>query len=138
MPDWVVWSLIAAAFAVGEIFTLSFFLGPIALAARDDVSAVRYPGLPADPSHEVAARQMTRFGSVLAFDVGSRARAEAFFEAAELVTAATSFGGAHTTGERRGRWPGNDVSEGFIRLSAGIEDTDDLVADVERALDRTS
>ena len=106
------------------------------LSASDDVEGVRYPGLPADPGHEIARRQMSGFGTVVAFDLGSRERAERFLAAAELVTEATSFGGVHTTAERRVRWGGDDVPEGFIRLSAGCEDTADLVADVERALAR--
>jgi cystathionine gamma-lyase len=105
------------------------------LAARDDLSGVRYPGLPGDVGHEVARRQMSGFGSVIAFDLGSRDRAERFLAAAELVTEATSFGSVHTTAERRLRWGGDDVPEGYIRLSAGCEETADLVADVERALD---
>jgi cystathionine gamma-lyase len=72
---------------------------------------------------------------VIGFDVGSRERAERFLAAAELITEATSFGSVHTTAERRLRWGGDDVPEGYIRLSAGIEDTVDLVADVGRALD---
>jgi len=104
------------------------------LAGRDDVSGVRYPGLPGDLGHEIARRQMRGFGTVLAFDVGSRERAERFLAACELVTEASSFGGVLTTAERRGRWSGDGVPDGFIRLSAGCEDTADLVADVERAL----
>ena len=71
------------------------------LSAREEVVGVRYPGLPGDPAHEVARRQMTGFGSVIAFDLGSRERAERFLAAAELVTEATSFGSVHTTAERR-------------------------------------
>jgi cystathionine gamma-lyase len=108
------------------------------LVARPDVSHVRYPGLPADPSHELAARQMTRFGSIVAFDVGSRERAERFLAACSLVAEATSFGGVHSSAERRARWSGNAVAEGFIRFSAGCEAPDDLLADVEQALDGTS
>jgi cystathionine gamma-lyase len=104
------------------------------LSGRDDVSSVRYPGLPGDPGHEIARRQMRGFGTVIAFDVGSRERAERFLAACELVTEASSFGGVLTTAERRDRWGGDDVTEGFIRLSAGCEETNDLVADVERAL----
>jgi cystathionine gamma-lyase len=104
------------------------------LAARDDVTGVRYPGLPADPAHELASRQMLRFGTVLAFDLGSRERAERFLAAARLVTDATSFGAVQTTAERRARWAGDDVPDGFIRMSAGCEDTADLLADVEQAL----
>jgi cystathionine gamma-lyase len=104
------------------------------LSGREDVTGVRYPGLPGDVAHEIARRQMSGFGSVIAFDLGSRERAEGFLAAAELVTESTSFGGVHTTAERRLRWGGDDVPEGFIRLSAGCEETADLLADVERAL----
>jgi len=104
------------------------------LSARDDVIDVRYPGLPGDPGHEIARRQMLGWGTIVAFDVGSRERAERFLADCELVTEASSFGGVLTTAERRGRWGGDDVTEGFIRLSAGCEETADLVADVERAL----
>jgi cystathionine gamma-lyase len=98
------------------------------------VKALRYPGLSSDPAHELAARQMTRFGTVLCFDLESRERAEAFLERARLVTDATSFGGVLTMAERRVRWGGDDVPEGFIRLSAGCEAMEDLLADVEQAL----
>jgi cystathionine gamma-lyase len=69
------------------------------------------------------------------FTLGSEAAAEAFLARAELVADATSFGGVHTTAERRGRWGTDAVAEGFIRLSAGVEDEADLLADVERALE---
>jgi cystathionine gamma-lyase len=105
------------------------------LAARDDVQGVRYPGLPTDPGHDIARRQMDGYGMVVSFDVGSSERAERFLAAAELVTDATSFGSVHTVAERRARWGGDAVPEGFIRLSAGCEDTADLLADVETALD---
>jgi cystathionine gamma-lyase len=90
-----------------------------ALGAREDVTDVRWPGV----------------GSVVCFDVGSHARADAFLEACELVAAATSFGGLHSNAERRARWGSDAVSEGFIRFSAGIEDAPDLLADLERALE---
>ena len=105
------------------------------LAARDDVESVRYPGLPGDPGHEVALRQMSGYGMVVSFDLGSRERAERFLAAARLVTDATSFGSVHTSAERRARWGGDAVPDGFIRFSAGCEDTADLLADVERGLD---
>ena len=108
------------------------------LAARDDVRGVRYPGLPGDPGHEVARRQMSGYGMVVSFDLGSAERAERFLEAAQLVTDATSFGSVHTVAERRARWGGDAVPEGFIRLSAGCEDTADLLADVEQALDASA
>ncbi|MFE5769544.1 cystathionine gamma-lyase [Streptomyces sp. NPDC056485] len=106
-----------------------------ALADRTDVTGLRYPGLPSDPSHKTAARQMRGFGSVVSFTLADRAHAERFMAALHLVEDATSFGGVRSTAERRGRWGGDPVPEGFIRLSAGAEDTDDLVADVLRALD---
>jgi cystathionine gamma-lyase len=105
------------------------------LAARGDVDDVRYPGLSGDASHPLATRQMTRFGSVVVFDVGSRARAERFLAECALVAEATSFGGVHSAAERRARWSGNAVPEGFIRFSVGCETPEDLLADVERALD---
>ncbi|GHH70074.1 putative cystathionine gamma-lyase [Streptomyces sulfonofaciens] len=106
-----------------------------ALAARSDVTGLRYPGLPGDAAHEVAARQMRRFGCVVSFTLATRARAERFLAALRLVDDATSFGGVRSTAERRGRWGGDDVPEGFIRFSAGAEDTADLVRDVLHALD---
>ena len=108
------------------------------LAARADVTGVRYPGLPDDPAHAVAARQMRRFGPVVCFDLGDERRAQAFLSAAELVAEATSFGPVHTTAERRARWGSDDVSEGLIRLSAGCEDPDDLREDVAAALDASA
>jgi cystathionine gamma-lyase len=56
-------------------------------------------------------------------------------DACELVAEATSFGGVHTTAERRARWGTDEVGEGFIRYSAGCEEPEDLVADLEAALD---
>ncbi len=109
-----------------------------ALADRGEVSGLRYPGLPADPSHEVAARQMRGFGSVVSFTLPDRARAERFLAALHLVEDATSFGGVRSTAERRGRWGGDPVPKGFIRFSAGVEDPEDLVADVVRALEATA
>jgi cystathionine gamma-lyase len=108
------------------------------LSPRDDVASLRYPGRLSDPAHELAARQMSRFGAVVSFDLGSRTRAERFLDACSLVTEATSFGGVHSTAERRARWAGNDVSEGFIRLSVGCETAEDLIADIEGALDRSA
>jgi cystathionine gamma-lyase len=111
-----------------------------ALAARvgDDLVAVRYPGLPGDPAHALANRQMESFGTVLTFDVGDDAeRARQVLARCELVIEATSFGSVHTMGERRARWGTDAVSEGLIRLSVGIEDAEDLRRDLTRALDAT-
>jgi cystathionine gamma-lyase len=106
-----------------------------ALDARAEVTGLRYPGLPDDPSHAVASRQMRRFGSVVSFVLPDRAWAERFLDGLRLVDDATSFGGVRSTAERRGRWGGDSVPEGFIRFSVGAEDPEDLIADVLRALD---
>jgi cystathionine gamma-lyase len=104
------------------------------LCAREGVDAVLYPGLQSHPGHAVAARQMRAFGPVVSFDLGTRPRAEAFLGALTLVRQATSFGGVHSTAERRARWGGDAVSEGFIRFSAGCEAVEDLLEDVQRGL----
>ena len=110
-----------------------------ALQADERVSGVRYPGLPDHPGHDVAARQMNgRFGMVLGFELADEPTAQRFLAECELVAEATSFGGVHTTAERRARWGTDAVSEGFIRLSAGLEDAGDLVADVLHAVDVAS
>ena len=104
------------------------------LAARPGITGVRFPGLPHDPSHAVAKRQMRYLGPIVSFELPSRAAAEAFLGACRLVIEATSFGGVHTTAERRARWGGDAVSEGFIRLSAGCEHAGDLIDDLDQAL----
>jgi cystathionine gamma-lyase len=94
-----------------------------ALRTRDDVTDVRYPGI----------------GMIVSFTLDSAKRAQRFIEACELVTDATSFGGLHSTAERRARWGhGDDVPDGFIRFSTGIEARTDLLRDVQAALDRTA
>ncbi len=103
------------------------------LASHPAVRSVRYPGLPGDPSYPVACTQMTRFGGLVSAELDDTAAAHRLVERSELLVAATSFGGIHTSVDRRARW-GDDVRDGFVRISAGIEDTDDLVADIERAL----
>ncbi|VTS07236.1 cystathionine gamma-lyase [Tuwongella immobilis] len=104
------------------------------LKTRDDVTNVRYPGLPDDPAYPIASRQMTHFGPIVCFELPNKSTAERFFAASKLVAEATSFGGVHTSGERRARWGGDAISEGYIRLSLGIEHADDLIADLEQAL----
>jgi cystathionine gamma-lyase len=105
------------------------------LVGRDDLTDVRYPGLPNHREHLLAQSQMNGlYGSVLGFDLGSADRAQRFLGECELVFEATSFGGVHTSAERRARWGVDVVSEGFIRFSAGLEDPEDLLADVSRAL----
>ncbi|MFD5405344.1 cystathionine gamma-lyase [Streptomyces griseorubiginosus] len=109
-----------------------------ALRERPEVTGLRYPGLPDDPSHKIASQQMRRYGCVVSFTLPTRARAERFLDALRLVDDATSFGGVRSTAERRRRWGGDDVPEGFIRFSVGAEDPEDLVADVLRALDESA
>ena len=100
-----------------------------------NVSAGRilHPGLAADPSYPVAADQMRRFGGLVSIELADAAAVHALVERSELLVAATSFGGLHTSVDRRARW-GDDVADGFARISAGIEDTDDLISDIVGSL----
>jgi cystathionine gamma-lyase len=104
------------------------------LSVNPAITAVHYPGLSAHPGHEVASRQMDAFGSVVSFELATRHQAELFLRSLTLVREATSFGGVHSTAERRARWGGDAIGEGFIRFSVGCEVADDLIADVEQAL----
>jgi cystathionine gamma-lyase len=70
----------------------------------------------------------------VSFDLGSAERVARFLTASSLVFAATSFGGVHSTADRRAQW-GDDTGPGFLRFSCGIEDTVDLIADLVAALD---
>ncbi|AHI00751.1 cystathionine gamma-lyase [Kutzneria albida] len=104
-----------------------------ALRGHPAVTNLRWPGSPEDPAHEVAARQMRRFGGVLSFELPSVAAVERFLAASGLVLPATSFGGLHSTLDRRAQF-GDPVPEGLVRFSAGCEDSHDLVTDVLSAL----
>ncbi|ASW53971.1 cystathionine gamma-lyase [Plantactinospora sp. KBS50] len=104
------------------------------LATRPDVAGLRWPGLPDDPAYPVASAQLRRMPGLLCFDLGTAERVAAFLQASRLVFAATSFGGLHSTADRRAQW-GDDTSPGFVRFSCGVEDTADLLADVSAALD---
>lgn len=106
-----------------------------ALRERPEVTGLRHPGLPDDPAHALAARQMRRYGCVVSFTLADRDTAERFLAGLRIVDNATSFGGVRSTAERRARWGGDDVPEGFIRLSVGVEDAADLIADLTGALD---
>ncbi len=108
------------------------------LTLRPDVHGLRYPGLPSDPSYPVASRQMKFYGPVISFELAGRRQAEQFLTSCGLIFEATSFGGVHTTAERRARWGRDQVAEGFIRLSVGCEDAEDLIADLSQALDRAN
>jgi cystathionine gamma-lyase len=104
------------------------------LRSQPGVAAVHYPGLSAHPAHAIAKKQMQAFGSVLSFDLSERESAERFLSALRIVRQATSFGGIHSTAERRARWGGDAVSDGFIRFSVGCEAPDDIISDVAGAL----
>ncbi len=97
------------------------------------VRAVAYPGLPEHPAHELARRQMRGFGSVIGLTLADKTAAERFIGNCRYVRAATSFGGLHTSAERRARW-GDQVPEGFVRLSVGCEPVEPLWRDLETAL----
>jgi cystathionine gamma-synthase len=114
------------------------------LLNHDGVTAVHYPGLPDHPNHDVAARQMKRFGGMVAFrvkggeDVATKVCAET-----DLWTLGESLGGVESLIEHPGRMTHASVAgtelevpSDLIRLSVGIEDVEDLVADLGQALDR--
>jgi cystathionine beta-lyase/cystathionine gamma-synthase len=119
-----------------------------AIEAHPKVERVRYPGLPSHPDHEVAARQFERgFGGMLAVEVaGGVSGGQRFCDALELAWVATSLGGTHTlvghAASTTHRQMDPDarraagIADGLVRVSVGIEDLDDIVEDVERALER--
>jgi cystathionine gamma-lyase len=104
-----------------------------ALTAHPAVRSVRWPGLPDDPSYVMASRQMARIPGIVTFTLDSAHDVARFLKASRLVVSATSFGGLHTAADRRAQW-GEDVDPGLVRLSCGIEDPADLVADISAAL----
>jgi cystathionine gamma-synthase len=106
------------------------------LTAHPRVQQVRYPGLPGHPGHDLAARQMSGFGTMVAFDVaGGAPAADAVVAAVRLATAGTSLGGVETLIERRAKWVGEQaLPPGLLRLSVGIEDVEDLWGDLDAAL----
>ena len=108
------------------------------LEAHAKVSAVHYPGLESDPGHAVARRQMQLFGGMLSFEVaGGRAPALAVAARCRLFTRATSLGGPESLIEHRAsvEGPATRTPEGLLRCSIGLEHADDLIADLEQALD---
>lgn len=98
------------------------------------VLSIRYPGLKSHPDHALATRQMTRFGSVLGLGFADAETAERFIADSSFIVPTTSFGSVHTSAERRARW-GDDVAEGFVRLSIGCEPAAALWNELRRALD---
>lgn len=115
------------------------------LLERDDVTQVHYPGLPDNPGHAVAAKQMRRFGGMISFQVaGGQQRALDVVGATTVWTLGESLGGVESLIEHPGRMTHASVAgtelevpQDLIRLSVGIEDIDDLLADLAHALDVT-
>lgn len=116
------------------------------LAAHPDVRAVHYPGLDSHPQHDLAARQMYNFGTVLSFEVdGGRSRIAAMFDRLELCRVATSLGGPETlvchpaTSTHVGLADDDRVAAGavddLVRVSVGLEDPDDIIADLLTAIE---
>jgi len=110
------------------------------------VQQVFYPGLVEHPQHELAKRQQTGFGSMISMELGSLEKANAFAKALRLALLAESLGGVETLichpatmthaavgAEGRARL---GITDGLMRVSVGIEDVDDIVADLGQALDR--
>ncbi len=114
------------------------------LARHPRVRLVHYPGLRSHPQHALARRQMSGFGGMIAFDVGSYAKARRLLGRTELFTLAESLGGvesliSHPASMTHGAIPPAErrrsgVTDGLVRISVGIEDAADLKADLERAL----
>lgn len=107
------------------------------LREHPKVTRVYYPGLPDDPGHEVAKRQMCGgFGGMLSFVVrGGKEAANRLTESTRVWVPATSLGSVESLIERRSRWDGDDIVDpALLRLSVGIEDPEDLWADLEQAL----
>jgi cystathionine gamma-synthase len=100
------------------------------LAEHPRVDRVRYPGL----GDAIAARYVTAFGPLLSFDVADAENAARVERSLRLIENATSLGGVASTLEARARWEGERVPAGLLRLSVGLEDVDDLWADLSQAL----
>ena len=100
------------------------------------VTRVRYPGLPDDPGHARASKQMSGFGAMLSFEVaGGAAEADAVCAALTVINPATSLGGVESTIERRARLAGQEhVPPSLLRFSVGCEHVEDLWADLDAAL----
>jgi cystathionine beta-lyase/cystathionine gamma-synthase len=118
------------------------------LAAHPKVQKVYYPGLPTHPQHELARRQMKGFGGMIAFETGSLENAKAVLRSVRICSLAESLGGVETLishpatmthasvpAEARERL---GITGGLVRISAGIEDVEDLIADLDQALAQIS
>ena len=111
------------------------------LAAHPAVTEVIYPGLESHPGHEVAARQMRGFGGMVSFRTGSEASALAVVGATHVFTLAESLGGVESLIEHPARMTHGSVAgtalevpADLVRVSVGIEDVEDLIADLDQAL----
>ena len=104
------------------------------LAGSPAVTGVRWPWRAGDPSFALAARQMLRPNGVVSAVLADEEAVRRLLSGTTLWTAATSFGGVHSTIDRRAQWGGDAVDPGFVRLSCGIEDTADLVTDLAEGL----
>ncbi len=111
------------------------------LDAHPAVTEVIYPGLASHPGHELAARQMSGFGGMVSFRVGSEAKALGVCARTRVFTLAESLGGVESLVEHPGRMTHGSVAgtalevpEDLVRLSVGIEDVEDLLADLGQAL----
>ncbi|HZM52074.1 MAG TPA: PLP-dependent transferase, partial [Vicinamibacteria bacterium] len=107
------------------------------LAEHPGVERVHYPGLPRDPGHALAAKQMADAGGMLSFVVpGGRTRAFEVAARLRLFTRATSLGGPESLIEHRASIEGERTRapEGLLRVSVGLEHAEDLVADLAQAL----
>ncbi|HEX3701900.1 MAG TPA: PLP-dependent aspartate aminotransferase family protein [Vicinamibacterales bacterium] len=115
------------------------------LAQDARVSQVYYPGLPTHPDHEIAKRQMTGFGGMVCFDLGGRyERAAQTYDRLQIVKRAASLGGVESLismpvltsqyGHSDAQLAEAGVTRGMLRLSVGLEDAKDLIADLDQAL----
>jgi cystathionine beta-lyase/cystathionine gamma-synthase len=114
------------------------------LEKHPKVQRVLYPGLASHPQHEVAKRQQKGFGAMISFDVGSLEGARRLLENVKLCSLAESLGGVETLISNPAMMTHASIppdvrraigiSDGLVRLSVGIEDVEDLVADLDRAL----
>jgi len=117
----------------------------ITLADHPEVRAVHYPGLSEHPQHSLASRQLRQYGSVLSFEVADRATATAFLDRLRVARIATSLGGPETivchpaTSTHASLTVDEQnaagVSDGLLRVSIGLEDGNDIVTDIEQALE---
>ncbi len=113
------------------------------LTGRKDIEKIYYPGLANHPGHALAKKQMTGFGGMIAFDLGSLARARTFLEHLKLCSLGESLGGvetliSHPATMTHASVPAEDrarmgITDGLVRISVGIEDVEDLIADLENA-----